>query len=258
MKKLKFAFKYRIQLSIILFSIGVILVFLGIVCKDIYLLTDIFSCIGTSLVSASVTMFLVKYDIIDLFKQNNISGYGIIDIKSGRNALFQDDQINCINCRSWEEFLRKSSDKTIDIVGISMYSFLWTYELIDLLLELSSKKYTIRIIFANPNSTEVEFQSMEEKKPGKLSENISYTMKKLTKLVKEKQANNIKIYSSLTLPRAFIVRSGGKMIITPYLLRGPFFEPTIIADQWCIEKQSYYNAYSRYIEDLIASSQKII
>lgn len=259
MKKMKVVFRYSFQLTVILFVIGLLLLFLGIFWKDIYLLTTIFSCIGTSLISASVTMFLVKYDIMDLFKQNNISGYGIIGIKSGRNALFQDDETNCIKCRNWKDFLRKSSDKTIDVVGISMYSFLWSNELIGLLLELASKKYKIRIVFANPDSDEVKFQSKEEKKPGKLSENITYSTGEIVKLIHEnKVEKNLEVYKSLTMPRAFIVRSGCKMIITPYLLRGPFSEPTIIADQWCSEEQSYYNAYSKYINDLIKSADKII
>lgn len=260
MGRWKYAFKNRFQLTVILAAIGLIFLLIGIFFEGNNILVSIFSCIGTSLISASVTIFLVKFDILDMFRKNNIDKYGIMEVKSGRNQLFVGEEKSSLNCKSWEEFLKKSSDKTIDIIGISMYSFLWSNRLIDLMLKLAEDNYIIRIVFANPDSEEVKFQSIEERKPGKLAENILYTSNKIIELISQSQngrlSANFSVYYSQTLPRAFIVRSGCRMIITPYLLRGPFYEPTIIADKWCAEEKSFYNAYMLYIDDLINSADK--
>lgn len=259
MNKWKIAVKSRFQITIILFTIGLLICILHTFLKN-DIIKDVLSCIGTSLISASITIFLVKYDIMDSIKSNNISNYGIIDIKDGRNGVFNSENVAGLKDKDWNGFLKSSSDKTIVIVGISMYSFFYPNKLIDYVIQLGKKGYTIKIIFANPESMEVELQSIEEGKEGKLKENIKFLSNEFKRRIDENNdidvKNNLKIFYSKTLPRSFIVKSGDKMIITPYLLKGPFEEPTIIASQLCVKENSYYNAYNTYIQDLLKSAEE--
>lgn len=204
---------------------------------DIDSLKSILVCVGTSLISSAITIFLIKFDIMDMMQNNCLEEFGIIGILNGRDYIFKNsNEMSWMKENCWEEFLRQSSDKTIDIVGISMYSFLITKKILPVIYELS-ENYTIRVIFANPSSSEVYFQSEEENKPNKLKENIIWLSKKI---IDEDKTHRIKVYYSKTLPKAFIVRSGSKMIITPYLLNGPFEEPTIMASDTGYAANTYY------------------
>lgn len=135
-----------------------------------------------------------------------------------------------------------------------MYSFLITKKILPVIYELS-ENYTIRVIFANPSSSEVYFQSEEENKPNKLKENIIWLSKKI---IDEDKTHRIKVYYSKTLPKAFIVRSGSKMIITPYLLNGPFEEPTIMASDTGYAANTYYRTYKNYIEKIVDSAKCLL
>ena len=128
-------------------------------------------------------------------------------------------------------------------------------------MKLSLEGHKVRIVFANPDSKEVEIQSVAEKKYGVLREHILLQRKRLQELLlcytlDERIIinNNLSIYYSDILPKAFIVRSDEYMVITPYLLDGPFKEPTLV-----VEKQnanSYYNRYQHYIDKLICTSKR--
>lgn len=252
MNKWMKAIRTRYYWSIILGILGILLIVVHILIP-FESIKSIITCVGTSFMSAAITIFLVKFDIMDLIQNNIMEKYGIIDIAHGRDAVFVNGEIEKIKTDSWEDFLRNSSDNTVDIVGISMYSFLITKDILRILYELSDN-FVIRIVFANPSSQEVAYQSSEEGKPGKLQENIKWISEKI---LVECKNNNIHIFYSKTMPRAFIVRSGNKMIITPYLLDGPFKEPTIIAGDRGFVENSYYDTYMRYIEKIICSAEKL-
>jgi len=250
LNKWKKAIRTRYYWSIILGILGILLIIVHILIP-FESIKSIITCVGTSFMSAAITIFLVKFDIMDLIQNNIMEKYGIIDIVHGRDAVFVNDEIEKIKTNSWEDFLRNSSDNTVDIVGISMYSFLITKDILHILYELS-ENFVIRIVFANPSSQEVAYQSLEEEKPDKLQENIKWISEKILA-----ECKNIHIFYSKTMPRAFIVRSGNKMIITPYLLDGPFKEPTIIASDQGFVENSYYDTYKRYIEKIISSAEKL-
>ena len=246
------AIRARYYWSVILLTIGLLL----IVVQELITVAffkSIITCVGTSFISAAITIFLIKIDILDSIHNYTMDKYGIINIVDGRDYVFANSDIQNIKARNWEEFLRGASDKTIDIVGISMYSFLFTKEILPILYELSDSN-NIRIIFANPSSQEVAYQSSEEGKPGKLQDNIRWLS---SKILSECQNGKIRVYFSKTLPKAFIVRSGNKMIITPYLLNGPFQEPTIIACDKSFARNSYFNTYSNYISEVLNSSIEV-
>lgn len=261
MNRWKYAFKARFYWTIILIALGVIALLIKIKISDTTI-SDLVTCIGTSLISAGITIFLIKFDIMSELKNNYMDKYGIIGIEDGRNAIFKDNTKREFNYIDWKEFLKKSSDKTIDIVGISMYSFFYPNNLIDFIINLAKKKYVIRIFFANPLSNEVNLQSIEEEKEGKLKEHIELLSKEFIERIsnhekRDKINKYLEIYYCKTLPKAFIVRSGNKMIITPYLLKGPFKEPTIIAYNKNTGENSYYGTYYEYINKINKSAIRI-
>lgn len=246
------AIRARYYWSVILLIMGLLLI---VVQEFIAVepLKNIITCVGTSLISAAITIFLIKFDILDLIQNNAMEKFGIVGIEDGRDYVFAHSDVQNIKARNWEEFLRGASDKTIDIVGISMYSFLITKGILPILYELSDS-YNIRIIFANLSSQEVAYQSSEEGKPGKLQENINWLS---SKILLECKSGKIRVFFSKTLPKTFIVRSGNKMIITPYLLNGPFEEPTIIASDKGFARNSYFDTYMNYIRKVLNSSQEV-
>lgn len=252
MNKWKKAIRTRYYWSAILLIMGLLLIVVQELIS-IETIKTIITCVGTSFVSAAITIFLIKFDILDLIQNNSMEKFGIVNITGGRDFVFENGDIQGIKARNWEEFLRGSSDKTIDIVGISMYSFLITKGILSILYELSDL-YNIRIIFANPTSQEVAYQSIEEGKPGKLEEHINWIS---LKILSECKNEHIKVFFSKTMPKAFIVRSGNKMVITPYLLNGPFEEPTIIASDNGFARNPYYDTYNKYISKVINSSYEI-
>ena len=250
MEKWKRVFRTRYYWTAILAILGLLLILFHVIVKNDEL-RSIFSCIGTSLISAGITMFLIRFDILDMVQDNCLKEYGVLSIVSGRDHVFEKDIYNDIKARDWKNFLTKSTDNTIDIIGISMYSFLITKGVLYTLYELDDK-YTIRIVFADPSSSEVKLQSIEEKKEGKLKDNIEWLSKKI-----KREKPSINLFYSKTLPRAFIVRSGDKMVITPYLLSGPFEEPTIIASNKGYANNTFFETYSNYISMLISSAKKL-
>lgn len=250
MGKWKRAFRTRYYWTAILAILGLLLILCHVLVKNTEL-KSIISCIGTSLISAGITMFLIRFDILDMVQNNCLEEYGVLSITNGRDHVFEKDVYNAIKAHDWESFLKKSTDNTIDIIGISMYSFLITKGVLPTLYELDDN-YNIRIVFADPNSSEVKLQSIEENKEGKLKDNIEWLSKKI-----KSEKPSINLFYSKTLPRAFIVRSGDKMVITPYLLKGPFEEPTILASNKGYANNTFFETYSNYINMLIRSAKKV-
>ncbi len=250
MNKWKWALKAKRYWVVMLLILGIgIIIIQNMISVDY--IKNILTCVGTSLISASITIFLIKFDIMDMIQSSSMEKFGVIDICNGRDHIFENNDMRDLKAHNWEEFLRQSSDKTIDIIGISMYSFLVTKNILTVIYKIA-KKYTIRIVFADPFSTEVRLQSEEENKPNKLKENIEWLSKKI---IEEDKTQSIKVYYSKTLPKAFIVRSGSKMIITPYLLKGPFEEPTIVASNTGYADNTYYETYKNYIEKIIETAE---
>ena len=65
----------------------------------------------------------------------------------------------------------------------------------------------------------------------------------------------MKIYYSQSLPKAFVVRAGTQMIVTPYLLSGPFKMPTFIVNECGDEKM--FEFYKDYIDQIIKSGKQV-
>lgn len=256
MNRWKQALKARFYWTSILCMLGLLfLIGANCISQQYKIIINIANGIGGSLISAGITIFLIKFDIMDALKTNSMDEFGVLDIVGGRDDVFSAGYDRNIDSSDWKGFMEKSSDKTIDIVGISMYSFFFPNNLISHIIMLAQKHYKIRIVFANPTSEEVSIQSEEEGKPGKLKENIEFLSRKI--LTESEGIKDIELYYSETLPKAFIVRSGNKMIITPYLLEGPFKVPTIIANDSGLCNNMYYNTYKNYICKVIDSATKI-
>lgn len=56
---------------------------------DIDSLKSILVCVGTSLISSAITIFLIKFDIMDMMQNNCLEEFGIIGILNGRDYIFK-------------------------------------------------------------------------------------------------------------------------------------------------------------------------
>ncbi|WFD09778.1 hypothetical protein [Tepidibacter hydrothermalis] len=216
---------------------------------------------GVALISSAVTIYLIKYDVINMIQKDNLNDLGIKNIIKGRDNVFNRDKDSVINnFNSWEDFFKSANPKQIDIIGISMYSFFMPNNIIDLLIQLASKKYKIRIIFADPESNELKFQEEAENKPTVLKNHIRHVVSTIKQSIlnnskKDDIYKYISVYYSRTLPKNFLVKSGNKMIVTPYLLRGPFESPTLILEN--NSEIGFYKEYNHYIDDVIKYSKQV-
>lgn len=255
------ALKNRFYLVIILILFGIVAIVIGSLIKsDVF--KNILITVGTAMLSAAVTIYLVKYDIMQIIQKNCMEDQGITYITKGRDSLFLDEiSKKELKADNWKKYLSKAKNKEIDIVGVAMYSFFCPNDLIKDIGSLSKKGYKINIIFADPNSKEVEIQASEEKKPGSLKSHIEIIVNQICDLYKEDEQKkdlikeNLKMYYSKSLPKAFIVRAGTQMIVTPYLLNGPFKMPTFIVNECGDEKM--YNCYKDYIDQIIKSGTPV-
>ena len=180
--------------------------------------------------------------------------YGIVDIKTGRNNLFDDDLRLVFDVTSWKEVFRKA--KEIDVVGVSMYGFFNPAGLTTEVLDQANIGKKINIIWANPYSQEVEYQSIAELKPGKIKDHILLCREIFKTIFVDKPieyqnrvSKNVRFYYSQTIPKAFIVRVDDMMFYTPYFLSGPYEEP-IYTLKKCDDIDSIYGRLNKYIEDL--------
>ena len=126
-------------------------------------------------------------------------------------------------------------------------------QIIPILKDLTDKNYKIRIVLANPKSNEVSYQTEEEHKPTPLDKHI---IDMRDEILRKISGDNLEVYFSKTMPRAFVVRSGKEMIITPYLLNGPFKEPTLWVKNTGSAENTYYDTYKNYIDKLCASGER--
>jgi hypothetical protein len=260
MRNIKYLLKYRFTLSIILALLGILALTIGCVLQNYYqILGIILVSLGSTFISSAITIFLFKHDILDIIKKDNFDDYGILQIVTGRNTIFTDENARTIlNAKSWTDLFDKS--KNIDVVGVSLYGFLLPDNLYHL-LDLSKKGYKIRLFFGNPESEEVSYQSKAENKPGTIKNHIYLAIeimkkefKKLSNRDSAKVKANFEVYFSETMPKANIIRCEDIMIITSYLLNGPYKEPTLIVRKG--KEFSYFNRYQNYIDNIITSATK--
>ncbi|KAB0665078.1 hypothetical protein F6V25_10665 [Oryzomonas japonica] len=239
---LKLATKYIKSLSGVLILLGVGFLLLS----GFYDWKGFIQNIGLVLSGAGVTTFILKFDLFEIVSSDEIRKSGIEMVRHGRNSMVE-------MIESIEEFMRKARPKEIDICGISMYSFFEPHSLYDLVLNLASEGYKFRIIFADPNSTELSFQEQVEHKPGALKSHIEYLSNKFSDHCRRHQSasiirGNIKIGYSGLLPKVFIVRAGGKMFVSSYLHRGPHVSPTFMLSD---VPNGFYSYYLQYIDDIV-------
>jgi hypothetical protein len=209
--------------------------------------------IGLAFIVAGITTFLLKYDIYEMLANDGIRNAGIEAIKHGRNAMLE-------YVGGLEDFLRKAHPRKIDICGIAMYSLFEPNNLYELLINLAKDKYKIRIIFADPESKELKFQEEVEHKENSLKQHIKHIIKVLEKRLKQNQnskelSNYISIHYSKLLPKAFILRSGTKMIITNYFYHGPHYSPCYLIKD---VHDGIYKSYIQYLDEVIKNFSKNI
>ena len=106
----------------------------------------------------------------------------------------------------------------------------------------------------------MEIQEYEEKKPGSLKSHIEIIVNQICVFCRNEEKKdlikeNLKVYYSKSLPKAFIVRAGTQMIVTPYLLSGPYKMPTFIVNEYGDE--TMYTCYKDYIDQIIKSGMQV-
>ncbi|ALO42508.1 hypothetical protein [Pseudoalteromonas phenolica] len=173
--------------------------------------------LGIALLSAGVALFLSHKDFEKAIKSKNFDDLGIKDFGPGYHSFISDGE-------SLESFFSSCGRiKELDIVGIAMNGFIDQNRIIQRIEDKSKEGFQVRVIFADPKSDQVLVQSKVEGKGKRLvrdaQENISDFVSRFG--VGESVNENVRIHVSKSVPRYFILRSGGKMIVTSYLLDGP-------------------------------------
>lgn len=246
-KRLKTAIKYLRSLSGILILCGILLLLVSGYCDWHNFVENL----GLALSAAGITTFLFKYDIYQMISDNGLRQSGIEAVKQGRNAMLE-------HVGGTEDLLRKARPKEIDICGIAMYSFFEPHSIYNLLIQLASEGYRIRIAFADPTSPELGLQEDVEHKPGSLKHHIEYVVDAIARQMQNhSNQDTIRqqftvVYSRL-LPKAFIVRAGSKMLVTEYFHRGPHFSPTyFLLDV----PGGIFEEYRDYLDDVFRSDSR--
>jgi len=236
--------KYLISLSGLLLLIGFILLLIG----DYWDKHSFINNIGLAFTSAGITTFLFKYDLYEMLSDSGIRQSGVEAIQHGRSAMLE-------HHGGIESFFRRAHPKEIDICGIAMYSFFEPHQVLDVLIKLASEGYKIRIAFADPNSPELRLQEEVEQKPGSLKHHIEYLVEKINDRI-SKTANSQYISEQFTvvhsklLPKAFLIRSGSKLILTQYFYRGPHNSPTFLVNDI---PGGIFEQYRVYLNDVFLS-----
>jgi len=202
---------------------------------------------GIALSAAGITTFLVRYDISEAATDDDIRKHGIAMARDGRNSIVE--QVGNL-----EAFLRKARPQEIDIVGIAMYSLFEPNKLYDIIVKLADENYTIRLILADPKSSELALQEQIEHKPGVLQNHIEYMVNAFrTRVVnhpnRARICTNLKIGHSRLLPKVFILRAGHRMITSTYFGRGPHSSPTMLLHD---VPDSFFEDYKEYVDDTMA------
>ena len=230
--------------------------------------------IASALISATVTIYMVKRDIIENELMEKIQDYGIITFEDSYDRVFANEDAKIyLRAESWIDFWAKSENKYICISGISMEGFFSNNDIRRQLINLCLVSgYEIDIILANPYSEEVIMQSIGEDKviETDIRRKILNTYSILAKDMKHIQAeyetkkDRDEIYSRLKrkpeeifkekfhvrfsyiMPKALIMQSGIKMIVSPYMVDGSTRQPTLIVKD--TSDNSFYDSYIKYLD----------
>lgn len=264
MRKLE---KYTRLLFLLIFVFGIFTIILASLLSIIFkesnidFIATVLTCIGTALVSAGIAVFLFKYDIIELYRVDTIDRSGLLSIAKGQDVFADESTKRELKADEWIAFMKTAKRKEIDILGICMYGFLQKGTMLEEILKLLKRGYKINITFAHPESEELRKQDKVEGRHTGLWENIEKVLLRISEIISRSEFNtedeclkNFHVYLSPMLPRYFIVRSGRKMTVTPYLYHGPYNEPTLIAEE---RDWSIYERYKNYIDDVNRNSIEI-
>lgn len=240
------------------------------------IIIEIMIMIVSAFISAIVTIYMVKRDIIENELMEKIQDYGIITFEDSYDKVFTNEDAKIhLRAESWNDFWMKSENKYICISGISMEGFFSNNKIREELLNLCLDfDYEIDIILGNPYSEEIIMQAVGEEKVHKtdirmkilntysmLSKDMDriqeeYIVKKdsderYSKLRKEPQEifkEKFHIRFSYIMPKALIIQSGLRMIVSPYMVAGPRKQPTLIVKD--ATDNSFYDSYIRYLKQI--------
>lgn len=286
--KIKLCLKKRRRIIFLIAFVTIILI-----CWYVYLMQntslkgilnfveDVIAMALSALLSTFLAIWLTKNDILEDDFLSKKEKFGIITFEEGYKSFFiNEDGVSYLQVHDWKDFfIKKNSQKEIDIVGITLNNFFdgENSDLPQFLLMLCLKEnYKITIILANPYREEINLQD-----PIEYKENFEHGVENIEKIyfkfmsiinkldifyekgeliceVKPSQIlnKNFNIMFSISVLKAFIVRSGKHMIITPYLTQENDFalSPTYIVKE--SEPVGLYDKYKNYILELKKNCQK--
>lgn len=281
MNRLKRSFKKRKEILIVVGTFNTFFVILYI-----YLIlsgkmdlesfsTELVGIALSALVSTLLTMWLTRNDILEDDFRRKKEQFGVIAFEDGyKSFLGNGDSESILHIYNWKEFFTKhNQDKELDIVGVALRGFFEdeNSSLPHLLLMLCIKNnFKINIILANPYSDEVKIQAMGQHKNSEthIADSIQKTYNNFILEINELDhqyekgeltcpqrpslllKDRFTIMFCKSMPKAFIIRSGAHMIITPYQMQaeGPATSPTLIVKD--ADSNGFYEKYRRYIDRL--------
>lgn len=233
----------------------------------------------SALISTFLAIWLTRNDILEDDFVKKKDKFGLITIESGYKKFFtSEDCFAYLKIQTWEDFLcNYNRDKVINIVGIALNGF-FTDERISLVSKILmlciNENYKVSIVVGNPYSEEIKIQSLGQQKitENHIAESVMNTYSTFIKAIKgldnkyqegkmkcsELPSEILKTHFSFcfspSLPKAFIVRSGSYMIITPYQMQneGPSVAPTMIVKD--ADADGFFNQYLHYIQRLMELS----
>lgn len=229
----------------------------------------------SALISTFIAIWLTRKDIMEDDFLEKKEKFGVIAFEEGYKKFIESgDSESYLHIHTWEEFLVKENrDKEIDIVGVALKGFFSdeNSSLPKKILMLCIKEgYNVNVILANPYSEEVMIQSIGQYKDRSthIADRIMGTrqifISEISELDKQYEHGNIscskkpseiikdkfRILFSNSMPKAFIVRAGIYMLITPYQMKpeGPSASPTMIVKN--ANASAFYDQYLNYINRL--------
>lgn len=233
----------------------------------------------SALISTFVAIWLTRNDILeDDFVQKK-DKFGLIAIESGYKKFFSsEDCFAYLKIQTWEDFLCKyNKDKVINIIGIALNGF-FTDERISLVSKILmlciNENFKVSILVGNPYSEEIKIQSIGQQKVTErhIAESVMNTYSTFMKAIEDLDnkyqkgklkcseipskilKNSFSFCFSQSLPKAFIVRAGSYMIITPYQMQneGPSVAPTMVVKD--ADADGFFTQYLHYIQRLMELS----
>lgn len=212
--------------------------------KPLIAFKELLGNFAIGIVGSILSLIVIRSQLEKVFDSLNLKNSGIKGYKNGYPEILE-------SLGGAETFFTLRMNKKIDVFGIAMSGFFEENSIVDLLYRRAKKGYQVRVFFADPESEELKNQEQTENKPGELQLNIKRLTRELSdKFSAEKGTRNkIKIYHLRSLPRAFILRSGNRMIVTNYLYEGPTQAPSIY-----LKDDDYLNAFEKYLDYIEAST----